>query len=60
MAEEIRKSRQDPGSPSPLRCQLRPSDLVPDVESLITLFFVHMRSQAMTTRAEMVSNGAMG
>ena len=43
-----------------LCCQLNPTDIVPYLESLTAFLFVGMRVQAMASRAEMVSDRAMG
>ena len=43
-----------------LCCQLNPSDGVPYHESLTALLLIGMCFQAMASRAEVVSDGAMG
>ena len=43
-----------------LCCQVNPSDIVPYQEPLTTFLFIGMRFQAMASRAEIGSGGAVG
>jgi hypothetical protein len=59
MAEAIRNCWQALGSSSSLCYRLHSSDLIPDEESLAAFLLIGVRSQAMPTSTEMISNEAV-